>query len=201
LHIFANATSTLPCVGASGAIAGVMGAYVLLYPNASCKAWFGDDLIFFAFRTYKIPATLVIGGWFLMQLVLSYAVSLSAGGIAFHAHIGGFVAGMVLTSFLTRGAALPLAAEIPAVERHSAMDFYKNPRTFAMMGLGLAGTLFALYHPPRLSVGYSVALPPSAATPAAQTSHAKPKRIARAAPRAPKTHTPHAHQNSKNTVL
>jgi membrane associated rhomboid family serine protease len=197
LHIFVNAGSTMPCVGASGAIAGVMGAYTLLHPNATCKTWWGDDLIFFAFKTYRIPATLVIGGWFFMQLLLSYLVPISVSHIAFQAHIGGFVAGIILVYVLGRGSAVT-ASCLPAVaaqERRSTPDLYSNPRVFAMMGLGLAGALFTLWHAPKVTLSYSVALP------AAQVSHpTKPKKVVQPAPHNAKTRTAHAHQHSKSSV-
>lgn len=93
-HILLNPGSQLPSIGASGAIAGVMGAYFWLYPRARVLMWFPP--IFF----FHLPAWLVLGYWFLVQL-LSGAAALSpylgqAGGIAFWAHVGGFVAGAVL---------------------------------------------------------------------------------------------------------
>jgi membrane associated rhomboid family serine protease len=78
-------------VGASGAIAGVLGAYVLLYPYASVVA------LFFVFLV-ELPAALFIGWWFLLQLWLgsfSLVVPAAGGGVAFFAHIGGFVFGLL----------------------------------------------------------------------------------------------------------
>ena len=78
-------------VGASGAIAGVLGAYVLLYPYASVVA------LFFVFLV-ELPAVLFIGWWFLLQLWLgsfSLVVPAASGGVAFFAHIGGFVFGLL----------------------------------------------------------------------------------------------------------
>jgi membrane associated rhomboid family serine protease len=90
-----NPHSTVPTIGASGAIAGVLGAYFILYPRARVLTWF------FVFIVY-IPAWFVLGEWFVMQFLYGTA-SLSAaqagrdlGGIAFWAHVGGFVAGMVM---------------------------------------------------------------------------------------------------------
>jgi membrane associated rhomboid family serine protease len=85
--------SNVPTVGASGAIAGVLGAYFLLYPRARVLTWF------FVFVLY-LPAWVVLGEWFVLQFV-SGAATLSAaqgdmGGVAFWAHIGGFVSGMVM---------------------------------------------------------------------------------------------------------
>jgi rhomboid family protein len=86
--------STIPTVGASGAIAGVLGAYFILYPRARVLTWF------FVFVLY-LPAWIVLGEWFALQF-LAGAATLSAnashdvGGVAVWAHVGGFVAGMVM---------------------------------------------------------------------------------------------------------
>jgi membrane associated rhomboid family serine protease len=87
--------SRVPTVGASGAIAGVLGAYFLLYPRAKVLIWFP---IFFLFY---LPAWVTLGFWFAMQFVSGAATSMAAyrdstGGVAFWAHVGGFVAGIVL---------------------------------------------------------------------------------------------------------
>ena len=87
--------STVPTVGASGAIAGVLGAYFILYPRARVLTWF------FVFILY-LPAWVVLGEWFVLQF-MSGAATLSiaqrghdVGGVAFWAHVGGFVAGIVM---------------------------------------------------------------------------------------------------------
>ncbi|MFO7320631.1 MAG: rhomboid family intramembrane serine protease [Chloroflexota bacterium] len=93
----------VPLVGASGAIAGVLGSFFILYPGVHVRV----AVIFFRFflRTVKLPALLVLGYWFLVQVfngVTSLGVdTLSGGGVAFFAHIGGFVCGMVLTFIAT----------------------------------------------------------------------------------------------------
>jgi membrane associated rhomboid family serine protease len=86
--------SNVPTLGASGAIAGVLGAYFLLYPRARVLTWF------FVFIIY-IPAWFVLGEWFVLQFL--YGTSALAavhgrdmGGVAFWAHVGGFIAGMVM---------------------------------------------------------------------------------------------------------
>ena len=92
-HALIDPTSEIPMVGASGAIAGVLGAYLLLYPHARVLV-----LVPYGFMgTFYIPAVLVLGLWFFMQL-LSGGMSFGheGGGVAFFAHIGGFIAGMVL---------------------------------------------------------------------------------------------------------
>lgn len=95
--------SQIPTVGASGAIAGVMGGYLLLFPKARV-----DIFIFFIvfFRILPIPAWLMLGLWFALQLFNGVNVDTSMGGVAYWAHAGGFVIGFVLTMplWITRGA-------------------------------------------------------------------------------------------------
>ena len=83
--------SVIPMVGASGAIGGVMGAYVVLYPRVHVHMLV---VLGFYVTTFAVPAVFMLGYWFLMQL-LSGAMSIGAegGGVAFWAHVGGFVAG------------------------------------------------------------------------------------------------------------
>jgi membrane associated rhomboid family serine protease len=88
--------STVPELGASGAIAGVMGAYLVLFPTARIIAVF--PIFFFPFF-FELPAFVYIGFWFLLQLfsgALSSGSLEAEGGVAWWAHVGGFVAGMVL---------------------------------------------------------------------------------------------------------
>jgi len=93
-------TSVIPMIGASGAVSGVLGAYLLLFPYATILT-----LVIFGFfvRTVHIPAVIVLGFWIVLQLINGWlTVSASAmgrgetGGVAWFAHIGGFLAGMVL---------------------------------------------------------------------------------------------------------
>jgi membrane associated rhomboid family serine protease len=86
--------SNVPTVGASGAIAGVLGAYFILYPKARVLTWF------FVFVLY-LPAWAVLGEWFVMQFVagaatLSMTQGRDVGGVAVWAHVGGFIAGIVM---------------------------------------------------------------------------------------------------------
>jgi len=95
LHIFTNPQSVLPTVGASGAIAGVLGAYLVLFPGA--KVLTLVPILFF-FQLIELPALIFLGFWFVMQF-FSGALSLTAGqvgGTAWWAHIGGFAAGVAL---------------------------------------------------------------------------------------------------------
>jgi len=94
LQVVSDPDSTIPMVGASGAIGGIMGAYVLLYPRVHVHM-----LIFLGFlvTTIAVPAVFMLGYWFVVQLVQGLATSnVGGGGVAFWAHIGGFVAGAVL---------------------------------------------------------------------------------------------------------
>lgn len=96
LHYVTNLNSTVPTVGASGAIAGVMGAYFLLYPRAQVVVLF--PILFYPLF-FQAPAILYLGFWFFSQFltgVLSLAESNQVGGIAWWAHVGGFVAGAIL---------------------------------------------------------------------------------------------------------
>ncbi len=97
-HLIFNFSSTVPTVGASGAIAGVMGAYLVLYPRARVLTWWG-------FFVFWLPAWLVLGYWIIVNLLSGAALSLSeskgpVGGVAFWAHVGGFVAGMLLIQLM-----------------------------------------------------------------------------------------------------
>ena len=96
VHIVTNPASTVPTVGASGAIAGVMGAYLLLYPHATVVTLVP---IFFFLQVVELPAILFLGFWFVTQLfsgTLSLAAAgAQAGGVAWWAHIGGFVVGFL----------------------------------------------------------------------------------------------------------
>ena len=88
-----DTSSQIPMVGASGAISGVLGAYLLLYPKARVLVLIPLGIIFY---TLRLPALAVLGFWFVLQLISSLATAPGQGGVAFGAHIGGFVAGMAL---------------------------------------------------------------------------------------------------------
>jgi membrane associated rhomboid family serine protease len=98
-HIYFSAQSGVPSVGASGAISGVLAAYLVLYPTASVYTLF--PIFLFWVEILRIPAIIYLGIWFLSQLVnglfsLSVNTFQSGGGVAWWAHIGGFVAGLLL---------------------------------------------------------------------------------------------------------
>jgi len=88
-----NPLSEIPMIGASGAISGILGAYLLLYPHARIMVLL--PLGFFITTVY-LPASLVLIFWFVLQLFSSAAASSASGDVAFVAHIGGFVAGMAM---------------------------------------------------------------------------------------------------------
>ncbi|HKY33502.1 MAG TPA: rhomboid family intramembrane serine protease [Candidatus Polarisedimenticolia bacterium] len=92
-QIVAMPGSEVPMIGASGAIAGVLGGYMVLFPHARVLTMIP---IFFFIRLVYLPAVLMLGLWFVYQVVLSNMTSSTGGGVAFFAHIGGFVAGAIL---------------------------------------------------------------------------------------------------------
>jgi membrane associated rhomboid family serine protease len=101
-YALANADSTVPLVGASGAVSGVLGAYLVMFPRA--RVWSLVPVLLFI--PLRLPAWLVLGLWFVLQWIYSagYAVS-EAGGVAYLAHVLGFVVGMLV--------ALPVAGRPP----------------------------------------------------------------------------------------
>ena len=95
-HVLMNPNSTIPTIGASGAIAGVMGAYFVLYPNSRVLALVPLIVIW---EIIEVPAILFLGLWFLMQFFqgvgsMAAKAGIETGGVAFWAHIAGFVVGM-----------------------------------------------------------------------------------------------------------
>ena len=91
--------STIPMVGASGAIAGVLGAYLVLFPSAKIKVFFWF-IIFF--KIFKIRAFIVLGGWLIFQFISFSGNEVGSGGIAYVAHITGFMSGIILISLLKK---------------------------------------------------------------------------------------------------
>ena len=99
-QVFASPNSRLPSIGASGAIAGVLGAYIVLFPRARIQTLF---VLGYLVRLAQLPALLVLGFWFVLQLfsgLMSFGMT-QTGGVAWFAHIGGFVAGLVLVRLFT----------------------------------------------------------------------------------------------------
>jgi membrane associated rhomboid family serine protease len=95
-QVFADVNSQIPMIGASGAIGGVLGAYLINYPNSRVLV-----LIPFGFfsQIIKIKALYVLGFWFILQFINSSLSSSSGGGVAYAAHIGGFITGIILILF------------------------------------------------------------------------------------------------------
>ncbi len=101
-QVLADPSSDVPMVGASGAIAAVLGGYLLMFPKARI-----DVLIIFVifFRIFPIPAWIVLGVWFGLQVFNGLSLPTDGGGVAYWAHAGGFIAGVVLSIplWLSRG--------------------------------------------------------------------------------------------------
>ena len=109
-HVAMNPSSTAPALGASGAIAGVLGAYFVLYPRARVLTWF------FVFVLW-VPAWIILGYWFVLNFLSGTATALAVqrqnmGGVAFWAHVGGFISGALLVKlFGERRMRYPYAVE------------------------------------------------------------------------------------------
>ena len=105
-HVAVNQSDLIPAIGASGAIAGVLGAYLVLHPRATVSAIIPIFLILW--MPFRVPAVVLIGFWFLLQLfngvtALGATDVVGAGGVAWFAHIGGFVAGLLLVKLFVFG--------------------------------------------------------------------------------------------------
>ena len=98
-HALIDHTSTVPMVGASGAVSGILGAYLLLFPHA--KVLTLVPLGFFT-QIIRIPALFVLGFWFLAQFLNAFLGFNQQGGVAWFAHVGGFLAGMFLIRFFKK---------------------------------------------------------------------------------------------------
>ncbi len=96
VHVFFNSQSSVPCVGASGAIAGVLGAYMITFPRARVVTIVP---LFVFIQVMELPAMVVLGFWFVIQFfngAASITASTSGAGVAWWAHIGGFAAGVII---------------------------------------------------------------------------------------------------------
>ena len=115
-HIATGPSSTTPLVGASGAIAGVLASYLILYPKARVRVLI---VILVFFRWIYMPAFVVLAVWLLLQLIAAPASLAAEGGTAYFAHIGGFVAGLALTPLLASKDAPGARGPSPDRERYS----------------------------------------------------------------------------------
>ncbi len=92
-QVLANPASSVPTIGASGAISGVMGAYLMLYPKVRIQTLF---IFVFIVRVLSVPAWFILLEWFALQLLEGSAAPQMGGGVAYWAHVGGFVSGLLL---------------------------------------------------------------------------------------------------------
>ena len=127
VHLFSDPASPVPTIGASGAIAGVMGAYFFLYPNARVLTIVP---VFFMLEFVVLPAWVMLGFWFIIQLFQGTlaAATPGAGGVAWWAHVGGFAAGAVIVVVLR--AAGFLGRYVPRaypVDRRFAVYHHRSP--------------------------------------------------------------------------
>lgn len=101
IHVYFNSQSGVPCVGASGAISGVLGAYMVTFPKARVLVLIP---LFIIWEFIELPAVVVLGFWFLIQFFSGAAAISSAhgGGVAWWAHIGGFVLGIILIKIFSK---------------------------------------------------------------------------------------------------
>jgi len=131
-HVLSQPTSFIPCMGASGAISGLMGAYVAIYPLNKIKVWLG-----WMWGVIELPAIAVVGIWFLFQYLSAFA-SLDdgpqSGGVAYWDHIGGFLAGVggiwgMIFFLKWQQARQPTPVEGPSYEDQPAAEHDSHPET------------------------------------------------------------------------
>jgi membrane associated rhomboid family serine protease len=105
-HAFIDPNSTLPMIGASGAVSGVLGAYLVLFPRARVLTLMPVGVVM---QMVRVPALVVLGLWFLLQFLFGFfSFGTPGGGVAWFAHIGGFLVGVVLIRLLVRRDFRPL---------------------------------------------------------------------------------------------
>jgi membrane associated rhomboid family serine protease len=127
-HLALNASSTMPTIGASGAIAGVMGAYLFVYPRANVLTLV--PIVFFV-QMMVVPAWVFLAFWFVLQFFQgTFSItSREAGGVAWWAHVGGFVAGFVVAWLLKRSDHLrpPVDVLLPNTQRPTLYRYRRPP--------------------------------------------------------------------------
>ncbi len=127
-HLMFNTDSTVPTIGASGAIAGVMGAYMLLYPHAQVLSILP---IFFFIQMVVLPAPVFLGIWFLIQFFqgTAAAAGVQSTGVAWWAHIGGFIAGFLIAWMLNTAHRTRPAVTVvrPRTERPTVYRVHVRP--------------------------------------------------------------------------
>lgn len=129
-HLFINWHSQIPTIGASGAIAGVMGAYLILYPKSKILTLIP---IFFIPYFIEIPAIFFLGIWFVIQFLSAAGAQAQAGGIAWWAHIGGFVFGIIFLKLFLKIPEVGMTSKIrPATSKR------KTPRLQVVKATGSA---------------------------------------------------------------
>jgi membrane associated rhomboid family serine protease len=148
-QVFSDPTSVLPCLGASGAISGVMGAYLVIYPFSKIKVWLS-----WLVGSIEVPAIGALGFWFLLQYVsgimaLEYG-DLIAGGVAYWDHLGGFLAGFILIvgtiAFLKLKERWKLAAALAEAEAQEPKPH--APEVVAALERPLTGITLGNFLPP-----------------------------------------------------
>ncbi len=129
-HLALSSASSVPTIGASGAIAGVMGAYLLLYPRAQVLSLLP---LFVFIQILVVPAWLFLGIWFALQLLQgTFAIgNLQSGGVAWWAHVGGFVAGVVaVLLWRERGLRPPVTERLSRVSSSGRSPIYLRRRSY-----------------------------------------------------------------------
>jgi len=133
IHLLTNWDSKIPTIGASGAISGVMGAYLILHPRTRIMTLIP---IFFFFQFIEIPAFIFLGYWLLLQLISAGITPKGVGGVAWWAHIGGFIAGLILVKVLD---VLPRVGLGKGLQRYTERD--TTPRIQSVRPEGLPDEL------------------------------------------------------------
>ncbi len=133
VHLFTNWNSKIPTIGASGAISGVMGAYLILYPRSRILTLIP---IFFFFQFVELPAFVFLGFWILMQLFSAGFTPRNVGGVAFWAHIGGFFAGIVFVKLFDVIPRIGLSDEL-----RQYTERQRTPRIQTLSPLSIPGEL------------------------------------------------------------